>query len=824
MSIKGSNIYKYKNNFVRFTSIIIPFILLTASFSTDLTDYSGNSENTSIIVDWSNNFTNDNVLQIIINPDNLVEFIVAYDQTGNITWFEDGNLSQTIENSDNSKYITKWNTSSFHKIGVNNTNRNGTSDIITWEVTVNDMPIDSNAMQDSNIPPESRMIDITISNNDGVETDNKLVIIALPEIPSHVSLLTDQSYSHVSEINNTQHKVHFKGQIEDSGSIEFDYRDYYVILQPLNIQSQKNKEKDKPIRISNKKGSLINDNDVVYNDVFGPNTKLSYQVGLNYLKETLIIEDPSALPLASDIDGEADLAFSGWMDYSPDLTIYLNGKEYQLGVEETSGRIEFRNDDETVFYFEEPVAYDASENQIELTYQIYREGGKIYWAILVPYSWLNEIDNQNIPVRSYPITIDPTISYNFTFTVADAWDYAGNSAPVPGNHSWTAATSPQKSAISALDGSRWSTQKTSGHDQTDYQLYRFRLNHSIPVVKLVANWTGYGESTTGYNTTLSIWNFTSSSYDLLRTQLLGSENTFNVEIVDPDDYINASRDIFLLTTAKHNDYAPILNTYSVSSGTISASATDQDLDTVEYYYEWGTTPSYGSNSGWITATSKNTLQGPPPCDTTYYYRVKARANSVETAYKTMTESGDYCSGSCPFVDVWNGEEFEHITDVYSVAIGSPKLNFQGKTNGYIDLENLVPKDGKYTIKLRESLTEADFFDYAKMLVLDVPEGYTAVSTWYSMSMGEGWHMEDGVKYVYPPEPGFDTVVEPKAPISVIDKYGQDMTSQLSIKDGVGGYETAEDINYYIIDFGKIEHPENAKLLISVWQATTAESL
>ena len=90
-----------------------------------------------IITDWSNNITLNTSQDITINITESIEFNATADQTVSTwNWFKDDvDAANNLYN-----YIVSWLTGGSKTIAVNVTNENGTSNTITWNITVNIKP------------------------------------------------------------------------------------------------------------------------------------------------------------------------------------------------------------------------------------------------------------------------------------------------------------------------------------------------------------------------------------------------------------------------------------------------------------------------------------------------------------------------------------------------------------------------------------------------------------------------------------------------------------------------------------------------------------
>ncbi|HEX6202944.1 MAG TPA: hypothetical protein VF100_08075, partial [Thermoanaerobaculia bacterium] len=91
------------------------------------------------------------------------------------------------------------------------------------------------------------------------------------------------------------------------------------------------------------------------------------------------------------------------------------------------------------------------------------------------------------------------------------------------------------------------------------------------------------------------------------------------------------------------------------------------------------------------------------------------------------------SGSCPMVFTWNGREHEFVTDVLGVApLGAAAGDgeyFDVDHDEYVQIaaEQLVPRDGRYDVRMTEELREVGYLDRVELIAVDHPAG-TAIYT------------------------------------------------------------------------------------------------
>ncbi len=180
------------------------------------------------------------------------------------------------------------------------------------------------------------------------------------------------------------------------------------------------------------------------------------------------------------------------------------------------------------------------------------------------------------------------------------------------------------------------------------------------------------------------------------------------------------------------------------------------------------------------------------------------ADDNQIGYNYM--SGQYTTyGSCPFLYLKNGSDYSYYTDLAGEMLGLSVFNPQKYQAGIYELGNFTPTDGVYDMKVREVIPESDYFDQAKLVLVDVPQGYGVLNQW-------SWTYA----FNQVPDEDFMTIHDPMAPISATDNYGNDVLPQVSAKDGVPVPVYNRMQNPITLDFGSIENPQYAKLIVTGW--------
>jgi len=160
--------------------------------------------------------------------------------------------------------------------------------------------------------------------------------------------------------------------------------------------------------------------------------------------------------------------------------------------------------------------------------------------------------------------------------------------------------------------------------------------------------------------------------------------------------------------------------------------------------------------------------------------------SQAAAATTLTlEAYEQAGGSCPWVYVWDGEEFAQDNDVYSTARGAGSEY----RDYYLLSKPLMPVNGGYSLELRETEKEISYTDLIELYSID----HAADVKIGTDDNGSVWTYRD-----------------PSAPVSAVDQNGGDVLSQITTADdaGVKGYHN----NYFILDFSNLDTTNGATLV------------
>jgi tetratricopeptide (TPR) repeat protein len=188
--------------------------------------------------------------------------------------------------------------------------------------------------------------------------------------------------------------------------------------------------------------------------------------------------------------------------------------------------------------------------------------------------------------------------------------------------------------------------------------------------------------------------------------------------------------------------------------------------------------------------------------------------NVSTNKPMEVRESERLASSCPFLYVWNGREFEYVTDVLGVG----PLGHLLPSGGYIrpNPEELVrlgdklqPRNGRYVFQLTDELREVDYFDRVRLLAVDHPEGEEAYSNEVFLeSLGS---------------PTLHAVKQRMAPVAARDQQGRDVLPLVRTADkeyvssfrrlGIPGLASEHALE---LDFGKLNPAAPVVLYLRGW--------
>jgi hypothetical protein len=260
--------------------------------------------------------------------------------------------------------------------------------------------------------------------NDGgfISTQTTTITVTDP-----TNLITPVVYKDYQYGANLFYDVYFKENPTLPNTIDFILGTNEITIQPteLSLGVKKKSQDINPLPVI---GSPVGNN-FVYSGIYGTGLDLQYLVNRNYVKEEMVINDITALPvpgkeLAKEFakhPAEAYIELNSLMNLNGNHLI-VDGKEWDMKKPISTSNLVLVQDDlgNTIYQLQIPVAFDTNGNKVIGKYIFTKIEGEeldlkpgekkkekhnslISIAVQMPYSWFTDVN------RAYPVYIDPTV-------------------------------------------------------------------------------------------------------------------------------------------------------------------------------------------------------------------------------------------------------------------------------------------------------------------------------------------------------------------------------------------------------------------------------
>jgi hypothetical protein len=186
-------------------------------------------------------------------------------------------------------------------------------------------------------------------------------------------------------------------------------------------------------------------------------------------------------------------------------------------------------------------------------------------------------------------------------------------------------------------------------------------------------------------------------------------------------------------------------------------------------------------------------------------------------------------GSCPWLYVWNGIEYEFATDALwasalgmplGIMAGEPLYAFPNSASEHFKLPSgrLKPKSGKYSLQFTTELWETPYLDQVRLIVVDHPD---SVDIFVDET------------FTPPPFPPFRiyAVTDKRQPVSARDDRGNDVLEKIAHADGdyvsnltPAMYQGVMEHHDLILDLGDLSGADSVFLFLYGWLFPTDASI
>ena len=181
-------------------------------------------------------------------------------------------------------------------------------------------------------------------------------------------------------------------------------------------------------------------------------------------------------------------------------------------------------------------------------------------------------------------------------------------------------------------------------------------------------------------------------------------------------------------------------------------------------------------------------------------------------------------GSCPFLYVYDGEQYQFVTDLLWRAplglVTSMGFVAPDETKDFVKISGtqIQPKSGKYSIQITEELWETAYFDEVKLIAVDHPADT-------DIFVNE--------QYIPPPFAEFKVygVKEKRHPKFAVNHRGEDVSDALktfdyhyAVEHAPGPYQGVVEPHAIVLDLGDVPNDALLTLFLSGWIFPTDTSI
>ena len=181
-------------------------------------------------------------------------------------------------------------------------------------------------------------------------------------------------------------------------------------------------------------------------------------------------------------------------------------------------------------------------------------------------------------------------------------------------------------------------------------------------------------------------------------------------------------------------------------------------------------------------------------------------------------------GSCPFLYVYNGEQYEFVTDLLWRAplglVTSMGFVAPDETRDFVKIsgQQMQPKSGRYSIQITEELWETAYFDEVKLIAVDHPEDTDI-------------YVDE--QYIPPPFAEFKVygVAEKLHPKSAVNHRDEGVSDALkafdyhyAVEHTPGPYQGVVEPHAVVLDLGDVPNDTPVTLFLSGWIFPTDTSI
>lgn len=210
---------------------------------------------------------------------------------------------------------------------------------------------------------------------------------------------------------NPFYSIYYGGDPSTGNVVKFLKGTDTMTFLPMALNYNNNLSQLEQISMPQSVSPVVDGADITYEDAYGTDIDLKYETQKDMVKEKLIIQQASALPVPAQYvqDGGGVVLELGFQ-LANDGKIYLDGVEWDRESEVTTyNNIVVRDTQDNFLYnLTKPIAFDSIGESTTGYFVLKKTAQSLYVRAYFSYYWLNDT------ARVYPVTLDPSFQVDYS--------------------------------------------------------------------------------------------------------------------------------------------------------------------------------------------------------------------------------------------------------------------------------------------------------------------------------------------------------------------------------------------------------------------------
>jgi len=174
-----------------------------------------------------------------------------------------------------------------------------------------------------------------------------------------------------------------------------------------------------------------------------------------------------------------------------------------------------------------------------------------------------------------------------------------------------------------------------------------------------------------------------------------------------------------------------------------------------------------------------------------------------SGYLNLLAQAKENGGSCPFLYTQSSNGYVFVADLYGAGIlAVPYYKLLSDDFAKIGGDQMVPKDGQYSVKLAQEYDEISYLDEVSLLTIDHSPQVDAFPSLLGTEIGKIYTVSKSLG----------------SPVSAVDKTGNDVLRQIIDEDGVYTPGAPYSLNLLELNLGDLSGAQQIKLVLSAYSS------